>query len=68
MWKKKREAEKEEEDSARGGSRRTMESEGSDKGQDILAVPSRHQHSPHTAANASLGSLVQPPISPARQT
>lgn len=33
-----------------------MESEGSDKGQDILAVPPRHQRSPHTAAEASLGS------------
>lgn len=35
---------------------------------DRTSSRSRHQHSPHTAANASLGSLVQPPISPARQT
>lgn len=55
MWKKEQEEEDEEEESAPGGSRRTMESEGSDKGQDILTVP---RHGPRTAANTSLGSAA----------
>lgn len=56
MWKKVQEEEdEEEEESAPGGSRRTMESEGSDKEQDILTVP---RHGPRTAANTSLGSAA----------
>lgn len=55
MWKKEQEQEDEEEESAPSGSQRTMESEGSDKGQDILTVP---RHGPSTAANTSLGSAA----------
>lgn len=66
MEKKGEEEEKEAQDNAPGSSRRTMEEEGSDKGQDILAVLPRHQHGPHTVVSTSLGRRAQPSTSPAQ--